>query len=269
MQIMSDINFVIINADDFGMNTVVNHAILRSINEGLSTTTTMLVNLEGFEDACALASDNVLRDRIGLHVNFTEGAPLTDGMKRIPLFCNSDGNYVFKKNKRRIIYLNSEDRRLVYLEIEAQIKKCRKSGINISHADSHNHMHEEPGLIPIFIRALKNNDIPYLRRVKDMCYHSTMPIKVYRKVCNGMIEVNRLSGVDYFATIDEYANARKLGRLKKGAVTEIMVHPGRIENEKIIDVCTGQILSDVVVDELGQERKIRYRDVGDISKHQY
>jgi hypothetical protein len=259
---MSDNAYVIINADDFGMNAVVNHAILKSFNEGLSTSTTMLVNLEGFDEACTLASDDLLRDRVGLHVNLTEGAPLTDGIKKIPLFCDSEGNYVFRKNQKRILHLDPEHRRIVYKEIEAQIRKCRKAGINISHADSHNHMHEEPGLIPIFISALKANDIPYLRRVKDMSYHSTLVKKLFRKVCNSMIALNRLSGVDYFGTIDEYVNARRQGMLKKGSITEIMVHPGRIENGKIVDVCTGQILSDVVVRELAHEHKIGYRDAG-------
>ncbi len=258
---MPDKRYIIVNADDFGMNALVNQTIMTSIRKGLVTTTTMLVNLEGFDEACALAADGSMKGRVGLHVNFTEGVPLTDAMKKIRLFCDADGQYVFKKNEKRIFHLDADTRKAVYGEIVAQIRKCRAHGIRITHADAHNHMHEEPGMIPVFIEALKNNGIPYLRRVKDLCFHSKLPKKLFRKLCNGLIERNRLSGADYFATVDEYVSARDRGIVRPGSVTEIMVHPGKIEGGNIIDVCTDQLLNEVIVARLAGEQKIRYSDV--------
>ena len=252
---------LIINADDFGLNAEVNASILKSISEGLVTTTTMLVNLEGFDDACIIAEKYNIKKRIGLHINLTEGIPLTEEMRRCCLFCDSEGRYSFKKNEKRIWWLDSEDRKAVCGEIDAQIKKCRSAGIEISHADSHNHMHEEPGLILLFIQVLKNNNVPYLRKVRNMSYHSTLVRRYYRHICNGMIDLYNKHGADYFGSLDEYVNARCKRLLKSGSVVEVMVHPGKIVSGKIIDVCTGQNLSEVVPEELAREKKITYDDL--------
>lgn len=252
---------LIINADDFGMNAEVNASILKSINAGLATTTTMLVNLSGFDDACNIAEKYDIKKRIGLHVNLTEGVPLTDEMKRCHTFCDSEGRYVFKKNEKRIWWLDSECQKAVYGEIEAQIRKCRSAGIEISHADSHNHMHEEPGLILLFIEVLKKHNIPYLRKVKNMSYHSTFAKRGYRYVCNGFIDSYNGNGVNYFGSINEYLNARSKRLLRNGSVVELMVHPGKNISGDIIDVCTGQNLSEVVPEELKLEKKIIYDDL--------
>lgn len=252
---------LIINADDFGMNAEVNASILKAINAGLATTTTMLVNLSGFDDACNISEKYDIKRRIGLHVNLTEGVPLTDEMKRCRMFCDSEGRYVFKKNEKRIWWLDSECQKAVYGELEAQIRRCRGAGIEISHADSHNHMHEEPGLILLFIEVLKKHNIPYLRKVKNMSYHSTFARRGYRYVCNGFIDSYNGNGVDYFGSIDEYLNARSKRLLRNGSVVELMVHPGKNISGDIMDVCTGQNLSEVVPEELKLEKKIIYDDL--------
>ena len=252
---------LIINADDFGLNAEVNASILKSINEGLVTTTTMLVNLEGFDDACNIADQYSIKKRIGLHINLTEGVPLTDEMKRCTTFCDSEGRYIFRKNEKRIWWLNAEYRRTVYAEIEAQIRKCRGAGIEISHADSHNHMHEEPGLILLFMQALRNNNIPYLRKLKNMSYHSTLAKRSYRYAGNCFIDLYNRNSVGYFGSIEEYVNARSKRLLTDGSVVEVMVHPGRNISGKIIDVFTGENLSELVLEELKCEKKISYADL--------
>ena len=257
---------LIINADDFGMNASVNNAILKSIMDGLVTTTTIMVNLEGFEDACVIAEKNRLRDRVGLHINLTQGVPVTAAMKKCPLFCGPEGNYIFRKNEKRIFRLDSECKCLVFNEINAQIRKCRKAGIPIRHADSHNHIHEEPGMMGVVMEVLKKNDIPYLRRVKDMSYHSTFVKRAFRAFYNRMLELNGLSGTDYFGAVDEYLNARNKGLLKKEAVLELMVHPGDVVSGKITDHCTYENLTDLITGQLSGQRKITYYDLRKASR---
>ena len=36
-----------------------------------------------------------------------------------------------------------------------QIDRCRENGVKITHADSHNHIHEEPGLFWLIMRLLQ------------------------------------------------------------------------------------------------------------------
>ena len=45
---------VIINADDFGLSPGVNRGILSAFRDGVVTSTTMLANMSGFDDAVAI-----------------------------------------------------------------------------------------------------------------------------------------------------------------------------------------------------------------------
>ena len=68
---------LIINADDFGLNTSVNHAIIESFEKGLINSTTLMANMPGFEEAIELAHKNNIIDKIGIHLCLTEGEPIT------------------------------------------------------------------------------------------------------------------------------------------------------------------------------------------------
>jgi predicted glycoside hydrolase/deacetylase ChbG (UPF0249 family) len=47
---------LIINADDFGISPQVNKVILNDFKNGLITSTTLLANMPGFEDAVNIAN---------------------------------------------------------------------------------------------------------------------------------------------------------------------------------------------------------------------
>src|SRR6201996_9739990 len=79
---------LIINADDFGLSSIVNRAILSGMEEGLVTSTSMMANMPGFEHGVGLARVHAkLAGRIGVHLNLTEGPPLTKPVLDLPLFC--------------------------------------------------------------------------------------------------------------------------------------------------------------------------------------
>jgi chitin disaccharide deacetylase len=252
---------LIINADDFGMDSSVNNSILTAIVDGICTTTTMIVNLEGFEEACDLAEKNKIRDRVGIHVNLTEGIPLTDDMKRCKLFCNSDGEFNFEKNVKRIYHLDSQIRRCVYNEIEAQIKKCRSGGLNISHADSHNHMHEEPGLLMVFMDVLKNQNIRYMRQVKNLAIRSARIKRIYRWAYNYIINKSNFSGTDYFGGIDEYIYYCENKLIDNNSVVEVMIHPGSVVSGDVIDIFDGNNLTEMLNRCIIGRKLITYSDL--------
>jgi hypothetical protein len=252
---------LIINADDFGMNSSVNNSILKTIVDGICTTTTMIVNLEGFEDACEMAEKNKIRDRVGIHINLTEGVPLTDDIKRCKLFCSQDGEFIFEKNVKRIYRLDSQTRRWVYNEIEAQIRKCRNGGLSISHADSHNHIHEEPGMIKVVMDVLKDQKIQYLRQVKNMVIRSTRTKKLYRRVYNYVIAKGNLSGTDYFGGIEEYVYYCENKMIDNNAVVEVMIHPGRIESGNVIDIFDENNLTEILNRHIRGRRLVAYSEL--------
>ena len=232
-------NKLIINADDFGLNQEVNLAIMTAMELNLCTDTTLLVNFEDSEKAAALAISNNRINHVGIHFNLTEGYPLTNKIKNEKRFCNSEGVFHFNK-KTRIIYLSKTERIAVYEELISQIKLCRKFGIPISHADSHNHIHEEPGLFHVFMEIVKQEKIPFLRITNNLG-KTTFINKIYRNSYNAILNYRKLAGTDYFGSIANLTNYEK--KIPEGSIIELMIHPGRIFNNEIYDVYSKENLN--------------------------
>ncbi|MDP4289950.1 MAG: ChbG/HpnK family deacetylase [Bacteroidota bacterium] len=230
---------LIINADDFGKNNEVTYAILSLMDQNLCLDTTLLVNFEDSEHAARLAIKMHKRNNVGIHLNLTEGKPLTEHIKREKRFCNEMG--VFHYNKReRIVMLTSSEKRAVYEELSSQIHLCRRFGIPISHADSHNHVHEEPGLFFILMHLLKNEKIPFLRLANNL-ETTLLKNKFYRNTYNHALSLYKRNGTNYFGSTLDYFNYQK--RPRNNSITEIMIHPGKIHNDHVFDTCTHENLN--------------------------
>lgn len=65
---------VIVDADDFGMSEAINHGIIKSYVDGLTTSTLLMPNLPTAEHAVALAK-NYPGLFVGQHTNFLLGKP--------------------------------------------------------------------------------------------------------------------------------------------------------------------------------------------------
>lgn len=229
----------IINADDFGKNRDINQAIISAMNSNLCMDTTLLVNFEESSNAAKLAIENNKKNDVGIHLNLTEGYPLTNNIKNEKRFCNNKGFFHNKKHKR-IILLSTSEKRAVYEELTSQIHLCRKYGIPISHADSHNHIHEEPGLFLIFLNILKRENIPFLRIAKNVGKNSYLN-KLYRNIYNTLLSSSKITGTNYFGSISDYYISKN--KIQEKSIIEIMIHPGIICNDHIIDIYSKENLS--------------------------
>ncbi|HEX3890348.1 MAG TPA: ChbG/HpnK family deacetylase, partial [Verrucomicrobiae bacterium] len=49
---------LIVNADDFGLSSSVNAAVIRAHRQGILTTASLMVNEPGFDEAVKLAKEN-------------------------------------------------------------------------------------------------------------------------------------------------------------------------------------------------------------------
>jgi len=230
---------IIINADDFGKSREITAAILSAIEQKLCLDTTLLVNFEDAEYAANLAIENQIKENIGIHLNLTEGIPLTENIKKEKRFCNVEGLFHYNKNAR-IIHLSSSEKNAVYKELTSQIQKYKSFGIPISHADSHNHVHEEPGLLFLVTHIVKENKIPFLRLTNNIG-PTSFTNKLYRNTYNSVLRFKQLNGTDYFGNTTEYINFRK--HTTPNSITEIMIHPGKIVIDQIIDTYSNENLS--------------------------
>ncbi len=238
---------IIVNADDFGMSSEVNQAIIRCFNEHLISSATLMANMAGFNEACELIAANRLSDRIGVHLNLTEGTPLTESIRRNRNLCDQSGTF----RRFRPFRLTRIDAAHIAEEIEAQIDRCRTAGITLTHADSHQHVHTEPMVFLAMQQVLKRQRIRYLRITRNLFPQPTTILKRSLKtIFNTWLRTCGLSGTDYLGTVVDFQNIRKQGRHHHCSV-EILTHPSLTADGTIIDHLDGQPLTGRLAETFG------------------
>ena len=170
---------VIVNADDFGHSTAVNRAIVACFGSQLISSATIMANMPGFDEACELAHCNQLTGRIGIHLNLTEGQPLLSALRDNPTLCDTMGH--FRRTRPRV--LSQAIRAQIAAEVAAQIARCRDAGLPLTHADSHQHVHNEPMVLLAIQPILKNSGIRYLRISRNMDSLPPVSAKSIAKSC--------------------------------------------------------------------------------------
>ena len=156
---------IIINGDDFGMTGSCSEAIAMAFDLGLITDTTMVANGGYFDEAVGLARAKGFFDKIGVHLNITEGEPLTDGIKAFPDFV-TDGR--FNKSYDGSRALSDGEAEAVYTELTAQVVRVKDAGIAITHADSHHYVHNMAEIMPVVTRVCREQGIDKLRLRMDI-----------------------------------------------------------------------------------------------------
>jgi predicted glycoside hydrolase/deacetylase ChbG (UPF0249 family) len=208
---------LIINADDFGLSTDVSGAILSAFQEDLISTTSLMVNMPGFEEACKLARAGKLEKRVGLHLNLSEGRPLTSAILDLPRFCR-DGLF---RGRPRAFRLSAAEARAVEEELEAQMQACLQQGIRPIHLDSHHHVHTEWAPATIVIGLARRHSIPRIRLSRNVGPGLGHLKRVYKAILNRRLRRVGLGGYRYFGSVRDVAPV--LSSLWGGV--EIMVHP--------------------------------------------
>lgn len=230
-----NLSSTIINADDFGLNASVNKAILESFEKNYINSTTLMANMPGFEEAVHLAHANNLSKNIGAHLVLTEGDPLTEGIRSLDfLFARKPQSK--KQLINSLLFLNNSNSRLVFEEFCAQIEKIKRSGIPITHIDTHHHTHEFYPILKIVSRIRKIYKIPTIRILNNLIELSPLSKKVYRSAINYYLKKTHANHSDLFGNQLEFLNKHKSNPdLFKERSVEIMVHPDYDSEGKLID----------------------------------
>jgi predicted glycoside hydrolase/deacetylase ChbG (UPF0249 family) len=126
---------LIINADDFGMTKYVNEAIIELCKLGVTTSTTVMVNMPFWKEITDLLP--LKHVSIGLHVNLTEGLPVTDP-KLIPSLLNSKGFFHNPKELKNLAKSGKINKDQLMIELKNQFQMLYDLiGERIDHFDSH------------------------------------------------------------------------------------------------------------------------------------
>ena len=152
---------LIVNADDFGFTSGVNHAIVEAHSHGIVTSSTLMANGPAFTEAVKLVKRNP-RLGVGCHVVLIDGEPLLDREKIPSLthsrrFRDSLKSFAARALSRRI------DEEEIFAEVAAQIRKLQASAISVSHVDTHKHTHLFPRILRAVLRAARECGVRAVR----------------------------------------------------------------------------------------------------------
>jgi predicted glycoside hydrolase/deacetylase ChbG (UPF0249 family) len=161
--------------------------------------------------------------------------------------------------------LSSEEKDAVAHEISAQIERCRRYGILLSHVDSHHHIHVEWGIAGVLLRVAKAKKVRHIRLARHLDTNSIWFKNLYRLSLNMRIALNGAAATRYFGTVEDYLRLQRKTDRDTNSF-EIMIHPSFDKEQLLID--------DISKEPLGQyvAKIVEYRNAisfADVSKSQY
>lgn len=210
---------LIINADDFGYSSSINETTVNAMKNGLISSTSLLVNMSGFEEAVELSKSKEFIGRVGIHLNLFEGEPLTKEIQKHSLFCDANGHFHGKKIQFHApLFVNSK---IIYNELNAQIEKALNAGIRPTHLDSHANRHANYFIGNIVIKLAKKFDIQSIRINDNVFQRKNLLSKLMVKFYNFRLKVYGIKCADYLGTIPEVAAALP----KLSGIVEVIAHP--------------------------------------------
>lgn len=222
---------IIVNADDYGYSSSINSAISSSFSKGIISQTTIMVNMPAVEEAITISKQQGFFNRVGLHLNLTEGYPLTESIKNNEYFTNSQGEFNASLTNcvKYRFYIPRKQKKCICEEINAQMKKYNDIGFSLLHLDSHHHIHNNISILFILLKLAKKHGFKSIRICRNMGINNISIIKRFYKFLINQIIKFLFNTVNYFGSYSDYKTS-----INKGNI-EIMVHPDILDSE-IIDV---------------------------------
>ncbi len=136
---------IILNADDFGASKEINAGIKKAILKGRVTSVSVMVTRPYFTDAVHFLKKHP-KVSIGLHFDLTEGKQYKGVLSlfALSLFDKYFSHYIHR-------------------ELSNQYSKLKKTGLPISHIDSHEHIHSYPPIFKIVHNFAQRHKIQRVR----------------------------------------------------------------------------------------------------------
>jgi hopanoid biosynthesis associated protein HpnK len=159
---------LIVNADDFGLTSGVNRAIIQGHERGVVSSATLMANGGAFQEAADLAHTTPTLG-VGCHIVLVDGTPLVDS-NQVQSLLDPGGVHsgqprfrqgIGKFGAQALLGRLAEDE--IEAEATAQIRKLQAAGIAVTHLDSHKHTHLFPRVLRPLLKAAKRCDVKAIR----------------------------------------------------------------------------------------------------------
>jgi chitin disaccharide deacetylase len=157
---------LVVNADDFGLNTATNQAVIRAHREGILTTASLMVNESGFGEAVEMARAHP-RLGVGLHLTLLCGHSSLP-FDQIPDLVDAAGELSHNPALTGLRYFfQSALTRQLHSEIHAQFRKFQSTGLPLDHVNGHLHLHLHPTVLRILTADAAALGIRHMRLTRD------------------------------------------------------------------------------------------------------
>lgn len=226
---------IIVNADDYGKSVIDTDLIAECFDKGYIDRTTIMVNMPDVDRAKRIAVEKSFFNNVGLHLNLTEGTPLTEDIKKEPLFCDpttGEFNKSFTKNTFAKFHLNKRCYLAVKKEVSAQIERFLSLGFTSNHLDSHHHIHKYLPILKAIIEVVEDKSWKSIRIADNV------QSKGFALCYNNFVN-KKLKRIKYLDTTDvllaDIKTASNFNNTLNCQNIEIVVHPKKGDNSKIYD----------------------------------
>ena len=231
---------LIVHADDFGLSEAINDGILQAHTEGIVTSASLMPTGGAFCHAVDLASVTPSLD-VGIHLTLVEETPVSPPQS-IPSLVNDYGRFhphasdFLRRYLRGKISLHE-----VRHELESQVRKVKDSGLQVSHLDSHQHLHALPGIWDIVQSLAAQFDIAAVRYPRESVHpymwsdYSRWPRLVQLVALNffcALVNRRNTTSPDHFVGFFYGGHLSRehletvIRHLPRAGVREMMCHPG-------------------------------------------
>ncbi len=221
---------VIINADDLFLDKGLNRGIGELIDIGIVTSVSVIINLEyNYKDFYRFYK-NHSNASYGIHINLTNGVPVTHHSLINSIVDNNGRFYNAKKFIYKIPTMNVKHLRK---EISSQIYRFIDSGVNLSHIDSHNHIFWISGKMrKLQIEFASKYRIPVRCPVVTDMANKTFfffILRLYLRMHKNILRrYTRMPGnlIDIFGSNSKKSSIIDNLLMVNDGISEILTHPG-------------------------------------------
>jgi chitin disaccharide deacetylase len=247
---------LIVNADDFGLTSGVNQAVLELHDHGMLASATLMARASATDEAIQLALANPALG-VGCHVVLVDGQSLlrprhdlvwlVDPVRTVGRFNPTLGGFLhqlyWERGSQWPFWNRALDKE-IEAEASAQIKLLQSRGLNPTHIDTHKHTHMFPRVLRPVLRAARGAGIravrnpfepswsiratpraPWLRRTQVQLLR-TLESSFRRTVAEeGLVTTDGAIGVLATGTLDAATLASLLRAMPDGT-WELVTHPG-------------------------------------------
>ena len=237
---------LIVNADDFGLTSGVNRAIVKAHTEGVVTSATLMATGPVFGEVWELAKQNP-KLSIGCHVVLIDGEPVLPSA-RVPSLTQSGRFRDDLKTFAALAFTGQLDTTEIASKATAQIRTLQAAGFCVSHFDTHKHTHIFPRVLsPLLqaaaecgVRAVRNPFGPRLplrssellkrpnlwKRWAELRMLGSFAGRFHKTVQReGLITTHGTLGIEVTGTLDESLFTAIATSVPEGT-WELVCHPG-------------------------------------------